>query len=464
MFNWRKLQNQDLILLFLTIALCGAGLLSVFTTTFFDEMGASRDFRQQILFLIIGWGIYFCVTAFESRWLNEPKVELILWLVGLLALISLFFLSTDVGPKRWLRIGELSVQPSEFAKLVIITITATLFASNKKLELVKPLNIRTQIRLPSRFKHLIQSPYFNRLLINSVAVGAIVSLVLLQPSLGNSIIAVSIWLLMLTTLLKRPFTIYIYAGLVLVGANTVLQLINFQKLYDLVGFSFQFYGIDLVLICLSVFITIGVFKIFRLNLIAVIACLCVGISSFAVMQWGWGAVLNDYQRDRVVAFLNPSEDPLGAQWQVNQARIAIGSGQIFGRGVLQGSQTNSGLLPYAYTDFAYAAWAEQFGLIGCTALILFYLALIWRILWVSDQTDDNFGRLVCIGVAIMLGLNTVINIGMNLGIMPVTGVPLPLVSYGGSSVLVNMLGLGLVQMIHTENTARVTRFEKLGQN
>jgi rod shape determining protein RodA len=158
--------------------------------------------------------------------------------------------------------------------------------------------------------------------------------------------------------------------------------------------------------------------------------------------------LKQYQVDRFLAFTNPDLDPRGAGYNVEQARIAIGNGGIFGQGLFDGSQTRAGFVPEQHTDFVFTVAGEELGLLGAAVLIALVGIVIWRALAIAARTDDTFGRLAAAGIACWFGFQAFQNVGMCLGIMPVTGVPLPFVSYGGSSMFAGMLAIGLLQNIH----------------
>ncbi|MCR1782681.1 rod shape-determining protein RodA [Nocardioides carbamazepini] len=159
-------------------------------------------------------------------------------------------------------------------------------------------------------------------------------------------------------------------------------------------------------------------------------------------------MLKDYQVDRFLAFTNPALDPKGAGYNVEQARIAVGNGGLFGQGLFQGSQTQSGFVPEQHTDFVFTVAGEELGLVGAAVIVLLLGVVLWRALRIATRTDDVFGRIAAAGIACWLGFQAFQNIGMCLGIMPVTGVPLPFVSYGGSSMFAGMLAVGLLQNIH----------------
>ncbi|MGN0062827.1 MAG: rod shape-determining protein RodA [Nocardioides sp.] len=164
-------------------------------------------------------------------------------------------------------------------------------------------------------------------------------------------------------------------------------------------------------------------------------------------------VLKQYQLNRFLAFTNPDLDPRGAGYNTEQARIAIGNGGLFGQGLFDGSQTRSGFVPEQHTDFIFTVAGEELGLLGAGALIALSCLVVWRALAISAATDDLFGRVAAAGIACWWGFQAFQNIGMCLGIMPVTGVPLPFVSYGGSSLFAGMLALGLLQNIHVRTAA-----------
>ena len=169
-------------------------------------------------------------------------------------------------------------------------------------------------------------------------------------------------------------------------------------------------------------------------------------------------VLKPYQVDRFLAFTDPGLDPRGAGYNTEQARIAVGNGGLFGQGLFDGSQTRSGFVPEQHTDFIFTVAGEELGLVGAGLLILLMAVVIWRALAISAAAGDLFGRVAAAGIACWWGFQAFQNIGMCLGIMPVTGVPLPFVSYGGSSMFAGMLALGLLQNIHLRSsTATPTR-------
>ncbi len=168
-------------------------------------------------------------------------------------------------------------------------------------------------------------------------------------------------------------------------------------------------------------------------------------AGFAAVRLG---LIASYQLDRLLAFTNPQLDPRGAGYNTTQARIAIGNGGMFGQGLFGGSQTRSGFVPEQHTDFIFTVAGEELGLVGSALLIALLGVVLWRALSIAAHAEDLFGRLAAAGIACWFGFQAFQNIGMCLGIMPVTGVPLPLVSYGGSSMFAGLMAIGLLQNIH----------------
>jgi len=168
-----------------------------------------------------------------------------------------------------------------------------------------------------------------------------------------------------------------------------------------------------------------------------------------VLTLSWSFLLKDYQKERIVSFLKPQVEVLGINWSQAQSKIAIGSGGIFGQGLGEGSQTQYGFLSEPHTDFIFAVIAEEFGLIGISVLLFLFVILIWRIMKIAISAHANFPRLFASGIVILLFSQIFIHIGMNLGILPVVGISLPFVSYGGSNLIAIFIGLGILQSIRT---------------
>lgn len=168
--------------------------------------------------------------------------------------------------------------------------------------------------------------------------------------------------------------------------------------------------------------------------------ICAGL---ALLPFLWPRLL-PYQKMRLVVFFNPELDPLGYGYQLKQSMIAIGSGGLTGKGIYQGTQAGLRFLPEPYTDFIFSVLGEELGFLGAVVLLFLYFLLIYQILKIATYSKDTFGAYICIGVAVMLVFQILVNIGMTLSIMPVTGIPLPFMSYGSNAMVVNMLSIGIV--------------------
>lgn len=194
-------------------------------------------------------------------------------------------------------------------------------------------------------------------------------------------------------------------------------------------------------------IVFGVLLLARVRVRYMVALVAIGLFSiFAALQLD---IMQQYQVDRLTAFLNPSaSDPLGARYNVNQAQIAIGSGQLLGQGLFEGSQTTLSYVPENHTDFIFTVVGEELGFVGAGFLLVAYALLLWRAIRIAAMSRDMFGTLLAGGVIAVFGFQVFINIGMAVGLMPVTGLPLPFVSYGGTSLIGSFLMVGLLQNVH----------------
>jgi rod shape determining protein RodA len=173
-----------------------------------------------------------------------------------------------------------------------------------------------------------------------------------------------------------------------------------------------------------------------------------GVAASALLPLAW-TLLHDYQRQRVLTLFDPESDPLGAGYHTIQAKIAIGSGGIYGKGWLNGTQSQLEFVPEKHTDFIFAVMAEEFGLVGVLALLTLYILIILRGLYMATQAQSTFGRLLAGAITLVFFVYAFVNVGMVIGILPVVGVPLPLVSYGGTSLVTLMAGFGILMSIHT---------------
>jgi rod shape determining protein RodA len=205
-----------------------------------------------------------------------------------------------------------------------------------------------------------------------------------------------------------------------------------------------FFQPDLGSAMVLVFLWIGTMIIAGIKIRHLLILFLMGAIIFSI---AWFGILKPYQKNRIVSFVNPYLDPLGGSYQRIQSVIAVGAGKLLGRGLGQGSQSQLNFLPEQHTDFIFAAIAEEWGFVGVCLVFVFYLLLLWRIVKTALSANNNFSRLFCIGVAIVLIFQIFVNIGMNLGLLPIAGISLPFLSYGGSNLLINFVMLGIIQSI-----------------
>lgn len=309
---------------------------------------------QQFIFTMIGAGFYFILTNFEYRSFNffiKP-----LYFFALLLLIVTFVLGVETrGSIRWISLGPFNLQPSEFAKPILILALAN-FWSN-------------------------QTATWKNIAISLVILAPLALLIFNQPDLGTTLTALFIWVVML------------------LSTNISLK------------------------------------KILSLGLIALVTAPLVWLN------------LQPYQKQRLIGFAFPNQDPQGIGFHVIQSTIAVGSGQFWGRGLGSGTQSRLQFLPEFRTDFIFAFIAEELGLVG-SLIVLFLYAVIFFLMFKNlSRVDDRFGELIIIGVAAMLFFQVTVNIGMNIGLVPITGITLPLLSYGGSSIVTTLISLGLVSSV-----------------
>ncbi|MCK4868665.1 MAG: rod shape-determining protein RodA, partial [Alphaproteobacteria bacterium] len=182
-----------------------------------------------------------------------------------------------------------------------------------------------------------------------------------------------------------------------------------------------------------------------------------GILGLAAIPLAWKFMLRDYQKDRVLTFLDPANDPTGAGYHIMQSQIALGSGGLTGRGFLQGTQSGGGFLPEKQTDFIFTMLAEEFGLLGGLGMIGLYIIILGYGFAIAFRSRNHFGRLVALGLTTTIFLYVFINVAMVMGVVPVVGVPLPLVSYGGTAMLTVMVAFGLIMCVYVHRDLRLTR-------
>lgn len=330
-------------------------LAGLFTMNSFS--GPNIFFNRQVVWIILSLAVFFFFSTIDFKFLRKTSIIFAGYVGIVIVLILLFLLATATkGAQGWFDLGAFSIQPSEFAKLILILLLAKYF-SRRHIEIK---NIR-------------------HILVSGAYAGLIFVLVALQPDFGSALIIFSIWF-----------------GMVLVSGISKKHLL----------------------------------------LVFTLVTLVVGIL--------WNFVFYEYQKQRIMTFIHPLEDIRGAGYNAYQSTITVGSGQIVGKGLGYGTQSRLKFLPEYQTDFIFAAYAEEWGFVGVTLLLILYAIVLWRILATAMNGATNFEILFGVGITIMFVAHLLVHIGMNVGVMPVTGITIPFMSYGGSHMLVTFMALGIL--------------------
>ena len=358
MRRFLSFRDFDWALLGLVLVLCVLSVLEIYSTTVHTRFASFES--KQILFIGAGIVGMFILAKIDYHRLLDWSP----WVYGvfLVSLVAVKLVGHKaLGARRWIAIGPVQFQPSEWVKLVLVLVVARYFANLGGRNLT--------------WKEIFRA--FG-------LVGIPMALVLIQPDLG-------------TTLTYAPILV---AGLLL-GGISVRQ--------------------------------------------AAILILC-GTALIAGV-WSSGKILKPYQKTRLTSFINPDNDPRGSGYQIRQSLIAVGSGGVWGKGAEQGSQTQGDFLPIPHADFIFAAFSEEHGFTGAFLVLLLYFVILMRLIQNAQTAADMPGTLLVMGVVAVLTFQIAVNVGMVIGFMPVTGIPLPLMSYGGSSVLFTFLALGVVMNV-----------------
>ena len=354
MFFAKKL---DWWLLAAVFVLVLVGLMMIYSlgTTRTENL---KYFWRQLAWLFLGIFLFFILSLIDFRAFSTHPLFLTASYTGvfLLLVLVLIFGKTISGNRAWFAIGSFTLQPVEFAKVVLILYLAKYF-SEKNIEIW-------------RIRHIF---------ISAAIVGAIAFLVLLQPDWGSALVLLGIWFFMLLAS----------------GARTK-----------------------------QVLLLIFLFIVFS------------GIS--------WQFLLTEQQKQRVLTVVSSQKDPLGVSYSQNQALIALGSGGFWGKGLGKGTQTQLGFLPAPRTDFIFASIGEELGFLGVAAVLASFGVIFWRLFIQALTGMNNFVKLFSLGYLSWLFVEVVIHVGMNLGITPVIGIPLPFVSFGGSSLIISLFGVGIL--------------------
>ncbi len=394
-------KNNKLDLLWLLIPMMGLivmGLMAVYSATNSSAASVSLFYRQ-LSWSIVGSLVVAVMYFTDYRWIKDNAY--FLYGAGIVLLLAVLVLGKKVaGNAGWFRFGMFSFQPSELAKMVTIIALAR-FLSDDQTDMANPQHIATALAIPL----------------------ATAFLVLLEPDTGTTLTCLS----------------YIVPMIVLAGFDLYYILLVVVPVALMLSGFFNF----TILVTIAIVSFIMFLLLRKQFLIHQLLIVGGGLTSGLLTRKFTTMILKPHQIKRIQIFLDPSSDPQGAGYNAFQARIAIASGGLTGKGFLHGTQTQLRYIPAQWTDFIFCVIAEELGLVGSTLLLIFFLALILRLIWMVGAIKNRFVELMLAGYASLLMTHVIINIGMTIGIMPVIGVPLPFISYGGSSLVANMMMVGL---------------------
>lgn len=387
----------DYPLIIATLALVAFGLLSIFSSTFETEMHS--DFSRQLSWSIIGIIAMITLAFASDKFLSFIAYPL--YALSVLSLLAVLVAGVTVyGSKSWLPlIGGLRFQPAELAKLATVLAVAKYLAPTER-SLVSIRDLFTAVLI--------------------VAIPCV--LVLVQPDFGTALVFVAALLLM---------ALWCGADLLLLFAIVtppIVALSSFFGVWAVIG-TLLAIAVTLAFFANGKFLAMGVLTI---NIAAGFAT-PVFVSHLA-----------PYQQKRIETFLDPTLDPLGAGYNVLQAKLAVGSGGIFGKGFLQGTQTQLRYIPKQWTDFIYCVTTEEFGFLGAMVVLGAFAVLITRGVTIASQVHSRFASAASVGISAILLYHVLVNIGMTLGILPVMGIPLPFMSYGGTALFTDMMMVGML--------------------
>ena len=383
------------------LILFGFGLLAIYSSTV-NNTFAQENFQRQVVWGIIAFVIFFITYSLPTNIFKS--LALPAYLVSLFLLLAVLVMGKQIsGSKSWLMVGAVGFQPSEIAKIgTIMAIAAYLSRNNSNIDSFKDIFITLSIGFTP------------------------VLLILMEPDMGTSIVFMGVILIMFFWKGISSFSLFVVLSPAFIAVAAI-----FGTIYFIVA----------LLLVIALLVT------FKRNLFFSASIFAIGLSSGFFADYVYHA-LSPHQQRRIQSFLDPNADPLGSGYNTIQAKVAIGSGGLTGKGFLSGNQTQLQFIPEQWTDFAFCVIGEEFGFIGSIIVVGIFLILFLRILKLSYNTKDEFLGLVSMGILSVYLIHFIINLGMVVGILPVIGIPLPFISYGGSSLLVNMFMLGILANLY----------------
>ncbi|MDR1942488.1 MAG: rod shape-determining protein RodA [Endomicrobium sp.] len=435
LFLKRIVLNIDWFLIICAAALITIGMLAIYSGTL--NFGISSKYiAVQSMAISIGVCAMAAFILFNYQYYRQ--FDNVIYVLSLLLLTSVLVFGVTVkGTRGWFNFGFASFQPVEIAKLMYIVVIAA-FLDKKSKDAKK-----------ASFLFIVFSLLMGHL-----------ALIMMQPDFSSTLSYFPVTLVLLFAVGVEPFYLLciVIFGAFAVGIPLFSTFIKLQAdllqsgaftANFLLTFNDNFTGVYLIIALISLILFIWWFM-WKLRVrIPVIypVILCSAILLGCAASVPVEKSLKEYQRKRLIVFLNPKVDPKGSGYNIIQSKIAIGSGRLAGKGFTKGTQTQLGFLPEQHTDFIFSVIGEEGGWVISQLVILFYFIFIWRALIIAKDARDRYGSLIALGLASMFTFYAFINIGMVMGIMPVTGMPLLLLSYGGSSMVSSLCAIGILLSI-----------------
>ena len=429
--NFKFLQYFDFILFFCVVSLVTFGVLFIYSSGINSEgMNVSTEYVKQIIWGGTGVLLMLTLSLLDYRRISRYAPQIFGAACAVLVFTKLFGRHVN-GADSWLGIGPFGIQPSEFTKIIFIIFLAWYLDKTKKSQDQR-----------KRF---------------AVSLGIMLipmGLILAQPDLGTSLVYFPIFLVMAFIAgIPVRYILFIFAGGMMTILFTVLPIWESQIAHHSVIFVrvLTNFRLRLVLIfaigAVGVLATLGMFFYRHNKYFYWIAYFSAIFAGSLFLSYFAGRVLKEYQVMRLIVFIDPYADKLGAGWNIIQSKIAIGSGNLFGRGYLQGTQSHYRFLPEQSTDFIFSILSEEGGFVGCMAVFAFYFLILIRTIFIIKNASNTFGMLIAAGILGMFAFHFMVNVGMVMGIMPITGIPLLFLSYGGSSLWTAMICVGLLMSV-----------------
>jgi rod shape determining protein RodA len=399
--KFRK-EDFDWYLVGTALILSGIGIILIYSAKHYDPNPFIRGYYlKQVFWLVLSIFSCFILFLVPIR-LHEVFVS-VYYVIGIALLVAvLAFGSAKMGAARWFSFGSFNLQPSEFAKI------ATLMAL-------------------ARYLSYTKRSFYNLRFLTSVFLLALLPalLILKQPDLGTSLVFMAILISLL-----------FWKGL------SLWQIVLFVSPFLSLIFAFHYISFAIFFLIL-----VGILYYLRPHFLFTTLMLLLNLGFGIITPLAWNH-LHDYQKMRIVVFLDPGKDPQKAGYQIIQSKIAVGSGGVLGKGFLKGTQTKLAFLPEQHTDFVFAVLGEEFGFWGALVLLGLFCFLFIRGVTIARKCRNSFASFVALGLASVFAFQMLINIGMVVGLMPVTGLPLPFVSYGGSSLVTSWAMIGILLSIN----------------